>query len=90
MNDKPRLYLPEDAPKDGSVILGDFGWGTLLPCAWCEIEKTWMVARLRHERLPEGTVRYFENHEEFSTFLRGWVDIPKDWLYTSRFPTHNR
>jgi hypothetical protein len=82
MNDKPRLHLPEHAPKDGKVILGDFNWGVLLPCAWCETEKTWVVARLQRM----GASKYFENHEELPVFLRGWIDIPRDWLYTSRFP----
>lgn len=80
MTDKIRLDLPENAPKDGSMFLADFGWGRLMPTAWCKIEQTWITFRLKR---TDKT--YFENQEESIDFLRGWMPIPKDWLYTSRY-----
>lgn len=72
------MNLPETAPKDGTVFLGDFGWPTFLITVWSSYSNKWVCAT------PQVDVgdwnwndSYFENEWERESELKGWIELPK-------------
>ncbi len=67
------VYRAEDAPKDGTSILGDFGWPWWTPCAWCARSGKWAVTNIQAEEF--GGDCWWETDVDGE--LRGWVPMPK-------------
>ncbi|MEZ5480153.1 MAG: hypothetical protein R3E95_22535 [Thiolinea sp.] len=74
MNLKP----PDTAPRDGTVILGHFGYPWLLATVWNEAVDQWAVAELQAD-LYEGqwNDRYFNTEHWPPDKLLGWVELPE-------------
>lgn len=72
------LLDPSTAPKDGTVILGAFGWPWLIPASWNEHDKTWTVCTLQMSPMePDGkNDSWFETEREKPAALIGWMPIP--------------
>lgn len=63
----------ENAPKDGALILADFGYGTV--CAsWSGADNAWSTAQLSIFELGRGEYResYFENEWFEHGELKAW------------------
>ena len=86
MTDKIRLNPPETAPKNGAIILAEFGDGRLMPAMWCFYSNVWVKAVPTVEVVTEVPTyeRYFENQSEQLTKIRGWLPIPTDWFFGIR------
>lgn len=69
----------DDAPKDGTMILGDFGWPWLLPASWDADSGQWACAMWNatalHE-LQEITGTWWESDTEGGESLLGWMPWP--------------
>jgi hypothetical protein len=87
---KLRLIPPEDAPKNGATILADFGWGRLVPAIWSELDEEWKIANVHTEKIEDENSnesrlsRYYENECEDHANLKGWLEIPTNWLFTTK------
>lgn len=69
---------PKTAPKDGTMILGDFGFPWPLVAAWNEHDEKWVTASLQAQTMDGGkTDLWFENEQESCASLRGWLPFPK-------------
>jgi hypothetical protein len=68
---------PETAPRDGTMILADFGWPWLLPTAWNAMDGRWAVAVLQRSHDGDGEDVWFETDEGKPDQMRGWVECPK-------------
>jgi len=66
----------ENAPKDGSVFLADFGYGTVA-AAWSKVENQWVTA-LFQLGLVQGEFNdaYFETEYFNEDELKGWTALP--------------
>jgi hypothetical protein len=74
---KPKLKHPNEAPKDGTLILAMIGWPWLVPAMWCESSDKWVVAESQMVGMEDGTHdRYFENAWESHESLTGWIPLP--------------
>jgi hypothetical protein len=91
MNYKPRLGTPETAPKNGRMILGDFGWSRLLPCVWSQQDEEWKIARVKRTEDEDKTQSCcFINGTEPHNEMRGWIEVQKEWLFTTRYNEINK
>ena len=72
------LLAAETAPKDGTVILGAFGWPWFIPASWNEHDETWTVCTLQASPMePDGkSDSWFETDWEKPQALQGWMPIP--------------
>jgi len=65
------------APRDGSSILGAFGWPFLIPAAWNEHDERWTVCTMQAQQMDSGkTDVWWETDWEHPTALLGWLPIP--------------
>jgi hypothetical protein len=69
---------PETAPKDGTVILGDFGYPWPLVAVWNDIDKKWVTVSLQAQEMPSDMIDYwFENEQATMDELKYWMPLPK-------------
>ena len=71
------LRAPADAPRDGTVILGAFGWPWLLPAMWCAYSETWVTANVVSERIHGKKSAGWENGTENHSSMTGWIPMPE-------------
>jgi hypothetical protein len=68
---------PETAPRNGTQIIGDFGWPWPLPCAWDEYDEEWVVCVLQCCPMVDGSNNtYFETDIEREKNLLRWMPMP--------------
>jgi hypothetical protein len=68
---------PSTAPKDGTPILGDFGWPTPNFAVWDEYDEQWNIATLQACPMENGkTNTYLETDWEKPEALKRWHPIP--------------
>jgi hypothetical protein len=86
MTDKIRLNPPETAPKNGAIILAEFGDGRLMPAMWCFYSKVWVIAMPTVDVVTAIPTyeRFFLNETEEPNRIRGWLSIPTDWFFHIR------
>lgn len=72
------LSTPETAPRDGTVILGHFGYPWLMAATWNEVTDQWAVAELQAD-LYDGqwNDRYFATEYLPPKDLLGWLPMPE-------------
>lgn len=68
------MNTPETAPRDGTQILGDFGWPWLQVAAWSEGVQKWAVAEFG--LCPFTQDARFETEYEDHSMLKAWVPLP--------------
>ena len=70
------MNKPEDAPKDGTVILVDAGYPWLIPATWNEPSKEWCCAIIIVDPYyANGDNTYFQN-KHFKK-ITGWLPMPE-------------
>jgi hypothetical protein len=81
-SDAPTCSLlrdPDDAPKDGTMLLGSFGWPWMVPASWDAASRTWSVAMWNATSLPKLqtiTETWWESDSEQDRSLKGWIPFP--------------
>jgi hypothetical protein len=69
---------PQTAPKDGSPIIGDFGYPWPLFASWNQYDEQWITAVLQACPMVNDTNdSYFENEPQADKELLRWVPMPK-------------
>lgn len=66
--------MPETAPKDGTIILGDFGYPWAVPAVWDPVVEEWATAQLS-PCAPDESVEWqteWLGHRR----LKGWYAMP--------------
>jgi hypothetical protein len=71
------LNQPGTAPRDGSPILGHFGFPWLQPAAWNAEEERWAVATLAADENDGIRETWWENERATHGELRGWLPMPE-------------
>lgn len=70
--------LPETAPRDGTVVLGDFGYPWPIMTMWDGYDEKWAVATVQACPMEGGrTNAYFETDTEDAPALRQWHPLPE-------------
>lgn len=70
------MFTAETAPKDGTIILGDFGWPWLMPAAWSAMSGKWVVAVFQAAgKADEIEDVWWETDMEGD--LKGWMPVPE-------------
>lgn len=64
----------ETAPKDGTLIIGDFGWPWPLVTCWNDHEQAWVVATLQVNQVNAVLDPYFES--DYERKLKRWQPMP--------------
>jgi len=72
-----KLNPPDTAPKDGTQIMGDFGWPWLTPAIWNPTDGKWTVALMQMSHDGSDYDVWFETDHEREIDLKGWVEYPK-------------
>ena len=73
-----QLRNPDDAPRDGTMILAALGWPWLVPAVWDEDANEWAVCAVHACQLKTGAInRYWENDSERPRYLQGWLPWPE-------------
>ena len=69
--------IPQTAPKDGSMILADFGWPYPVLAAWNGHQMDWSIATQQVQPV-DGVWNdtYFETDWEQDSDLKRWVALP--------------
>jgi Lar family restriction alleviation protein len=68
---------PETAPRDGTLILGDFGWPWPNVAVWDEYDGQWCIATLQAGPMVDGpTNSWIETDTERRDSLRRWMEMP--------------
>lgn len=71
------LADPLDAPRDGTFILGSFGWPWLVPAVWNSYDDEWVVCHMQAQEMANGLDdRWLEMEREKATSLKGWLPVP--------------
>lgn len=75
---KTILNPPNTAPKDGSIILGNFGYPWFLPAAWNDYDGKWATCAIQACPMePDAkTDIWWENEAEDHNSLKGWLPFP--------------
>lgn len=69
---------PETAPKDGTPILGDFGWPTLSFAVWDEYDQAWSISIVQACPMKNGKINtYLETDLEKPEALKRWHPLPR-------------
>lgn len=72
------LQPPHTAPKDGTIILGDFGWPWMLTACWNNHDEKWAVSMIQACLMEGGKVdTYWETDQEDHSALKGWLPMPE-------------
>ncbi len=73
-----QLRSPDDAPRDGTIILAAVGWPWFVPAVWDEDSNEWAVCTVESCPLKTGAInRYWENDSERPRNLLGWLPWPE-------------
>ncbi len=68
---------PDTAPRNGTLILGDFGWPWPLLAVWDEYDEQWVTATLQACPMENGKKNsYLETDTEKSSALKRWTPLP--------------
>jgi len=69
---------PDTAPRNGTLILGDFGWPWPLLAVWNEYDEQWVVATLLAACLMENGKKNscLETDTEKVNALKRWTPLP--------------
>lgn len=72
-------WLPPDtAPRNGTLILGDFGCPWALLAVWDEYDEQWVTAMPQSCQMEDGrTNSYLETDTEADGALRRWTPLPR-------------
>jgi hypothetical protein len=69
--------LPESAPRNGSIIIADFGWAWPIPAMWDPYMQCWRVVSVAVLQTPENPDSYwFEVDSEDNSQLERWMPMP--------------
>jgi hypothetical protein len=70
--------LPETAPKDGTIILADFGWPWPFVAVWNNYDEKWSTVALNAQTMYNKKMDFwFENEQEPTECLKYWMPLPK-------------
>jgi hypothetical protein len=68
---------PDTAPRNGTLILGDFGWPWPLLAVWDEYDEQWVTATLQAGPMENGKKNsYLETDTEKGSALKRWTPLP--------------
>jgi hypothetical protein len=68
---------PDTAPRNGTLILGDFGWPWPLLAVWDEYDEQWVTATLQACPMENGKKNsYLETDTEKGSALKRWTPLP--------------
>ncbi len=76
------LNPPDTAPKDGTIILGDFGMPWVLMAIWSGYDEQWAVATIQANPMggswddQKSIEMYFETDTYEHDNLIGWLPVP--------------
>ncbi len=72
------LQAPESAPQDGTMILGDFGYHSLVVAVWSPYHEEWAIANLMGINWDntDHTELHFETEYHAHDELVGWLPYP--------------
>jgi len=69
---------PGSAPRDGTPILGDFGWPWPVYAVWDEYDEQWVVVTVQRSPMADGPDNtYLETDTEKHPSLKRWHPLPK-------------
>ena len=72
-----QLREPLEAPRDGTFILGAFGWPWLVPAVWNSYDQEWVVCHMQAQTMANGLDdRWLEMECEKPLALTGWLPVP--------------
>jgi hypothetical protein len=72
-----QLREPLEAPRDGTFIMGAFGWPWLVPAVWNSYDQEWMVCHMQAQEMDNGlNYRWLEMEREKALSLTGWLPVP--------------
>ena len=72
-----QLREPLEAPRDGTFILGAFGWPWLVPAIWNSYDQEWVVCHMQAQEMANGLDdRWLEMEREKALALTGWLPVP--------------
>jgi hypothetical protein len=73
-----RWLPPETAPRNGTLILGDFGWPWANFAVWDEYDEHWCISTLQACPMASGRINsYIETDTEKLASLKRWMPLPK-------------
>lgn len=76
-NNLAQLREPLEAPRDGTFILGAFGWPWLVPAVWNSYDHEWVVCHMQAQQMANGLDdRWLEMEREKALSLTGWLPVP--------------
>ena len=65
------------APKDGTQLLGDFGYPWPLVASWNTHDNQWVTACMNAQGMRDGTTDiWFESEREEMSQMRRWTPLP--------------
>jgi hypothetical protein len=68
---------PDTAPRNGTLILGDFGWPWPLPAVWDTYDEQWCVVTVQASPMKDGADNYWlETDTENKSQLKRWMPMP--------------
>lgn len=70
----PTWIAADSAPKDGTIILGDFGWPWAVPSIWDPVTEEWATAQLS-PCAPDESVGW-ETEWQPQKNLKSWMPFP--------------
>src|SRR5690606_23972869 len=72
-----QLREPLEAPRDGTFILGAFGWPWLVPAVWNSYDQEWVVCHMQAQDMANGLDdRWLEMEREKALSLTGSLPVP--------------
>ena len=79
MSTKPKSpwLNPNSAPKDGTLILGDFGFPWALPAIYSPASESWCYATVQADSLCVTLDVWLETDHEPHSALKQWMPMPK-------------
>lgn len=68
---------PETAPRDGTQLLGDFGWPWACPAVWNPVHEEWTICVLQAGDVDGKPDYYFETDSDRPRDLKRWMPLPE-------------
>ena len=86
-----KWFFPDSAPKNGTMILGDFGLHQAIPCVYDPSEKAWAIVEVRRGDVIYEPVAYWLNPSSVpNKKLRRWTRLPYLPFDSGNLPADNR